>query len=38
MFADVRRRGRGGYGPVRTKADKGRGVDFYCIFANVLYG
>ena len=23
---------------VRTKVDKGEGVDFYCIFADVLYG
>ena len=24
--------------PMRTKADKAEGVDFYCIFADVLYG
>jgi len=26
-----------GYGSMQTKADKREGVDFYCIFVDVLY-
>jgi len=30
-YKDVRTEGEGGYGPMRTKADKGREVDFYFV-------